>query len=110
MDEKQIALLCLAVSLIGLIGFVLTSGNEFEEKTISQMLSEENNNGIIFGKVDYVIKVSPGLFILNDGNKTTVFYPKAITFGKDSFVRVYGTSQLYNGEMEIVAQRIEVEK
>jgi len=50
--------------------------SEFENTTITAIQNEKS--GIIFGKVEYVIKNSPStFFVLNDGNQILAYYPKA---------------------------------
>jgi hypothetical protein len=108
MNEKQISQICLVIIIVGIILFVITYENEFCEKTISELITNEGNKGIIFGRVQRVIKNDGmALFVITDGNEATVYYPKFLKITKNDFLVVYATSQTYNGKIELVAHRIE---
>ena len=107
MDEIIISRICLAITIIGIIAFALTYKEEFSESSVKEILAKEGNKGIIFGKVDYVIKNYPiTMFIINDGNTATAYYPKATTFEKDSFVKVYAQSEMHGNKLELFAQKV----
>lgn len=107
MNETQIARICLAVTIIGMLLFAATYQEEFTKKTINEVLAKEGNKGILYGKIDYVVKSYPvTIFILNDGNKATVYYPKATTLQKNDFVEVYAQSQLTENKLTIFAQKV----
>jgi hypothetical protein len=90
MDDKTISRICLAVTIFGILLFALTYEEEFTKKSIAQINSKEGEKGIVFGRIDYVIKSYPvTLFILTDGNKATIYYPKATTLKTNDFVTVY---------------------
>ena len=100
MNEKQISQICLVIIIVGIILFVITYENEFCEKTISELITNEGNKGIIFGRVQRVIKNDGmALFVITDG--------KFLKITKNDFLVVYATSQTYNGKIELVAHRIE---
>lgn len=110
MDETTITRLCLAITITGMLLFAATYKEEYTKKTISEVLEKEGNKGIIFGKVEYVIKNYPvTIFILNDGNKTTVYHPKPTTLEKNAFVTIYAQSQLQGKEINLYAQKVKEE-
>jgi len=78
------------VTIIGIILFVATYQEEFTKKSIFEINSKEGEKGIVFGRIDYVIKNYPiTMFILTDGNKATIYYPRATTLAKNDFVTAY---------------------
>jgi hypothetical protein len=91
MNDKQINQICIGIILIGLIGFFILHKEEFEEKEIIEILnSEEKTKGKVFGKIEYVIKNYPSTsFILTDGTKATIYYPKETQLTKNDFVTVF---------------------
>ena len=107
MNETTIARVCLAITIIGMLIFAATYKEEFEEKTITELLSEEGQKGIITARVEYVIKNYPvTIFAVNDGNKTTIYYPKAITIEKNNFVKVYAESQRDGKHITLFAHKV----
>ena len=105
MNEKHISLICLLIVVIGGVLFLISYQSEFENTTISSIQNEES--GIIFGKVEYVIKNSPStLFVLNDGNQILAYYPKASDLEKNDFVTVYAKKQTYNNEEELYIYKV----
>jgi hypothetical protein len=90
MNDKTLSKICLAITLIGMIFLALTYKPEFEETTISDLIQKGKAKGIIFGKVESIIKTEPTtLFILNDSNKVLIYYPKTIELEENDFVKVY---------------------
>ena len=116
MDEKTLSKICLGITLIGMLIFLLTYQNEFEETTSSQLLSKEDSKGILFGRVEYVIRNYPTtLFVFNDGNESTIYYPKKTTLEKGQFVEIYAehkieetgyTTQKNKNQEELFAQKV----
>ena len=107
MNDKKLALICLVIVVIGLGLFALTYREEFEKKTITQMLQEDSTKGMIFGKIDYVISNFPSTqLILNDGNKSLVFYPKETDFNKNDFVFVYAQTETHEGKRQLFAYKV----
>ncbi|MEI7961831.1 MAG: hypothetical protein WCI04_05865 [archaeon] len=107
MNETTIARICLAVTIIGIVIFTATYEEEFQNSTVSNLLHKEGEKGIIFGKIDYVIKNYPvTIFIINDGNTANVYYPKATTFENDTFVKIYAQSEMHGKTLELFAQRV----
>jgi hypothetical protein len=107
MDDKRLSLICLAVVLAGIAGFFLTYRDEFGETSIGALLEKEGNTGIVFGRIDYVIKNYPStIFILTDGNKATVYYPKETDLNRNDFVRVYAQSEYHSDAKEIYAYKV----
>lgn len=97
MDEKTLSKICLSITLIGIIIFLVTYQNEFEEKTATQLSSEENGKGILFGRIEQVIQNYPTtLFVLNDGNESLIYYPKKTTLEKGQYVQVYAEHIIEN--------------
>jgi len=104
-NEKHLSLICLVIILVGGILFLASYQSGFENKTISSITNEET--GIIFGKVEYVIKNSPStLFVLNDGNEILAYYPKPTDLKKNDFVTVYAKKQLYNEKEELYIYKV----
>lgn len=91
MEDKKINQICILIILIGLVAFFVFYKEEFEEKTIKELLTQENDSkGKIFGKIEYVIKNYPTTnFIINDGTKATIYYPKETDLKKNDFVTAY---------------------
>jgi len=107
MDETKIAQICLIITIIGILIFGLTYKEEFEETTINQLLSKEGNKGILHARIDYVVKNYPTTTLsITDGNKTTIYYPKATTFEKNNFVKIYAQSQLQGKKLTLFAYKI----
>ena len=105
MNEKHLSWICLVVILMGGILFFISYQNEFENKTISSIKNEET--GIIFGKVEYVIKNNPStIFVINDGNKILAYYPKPTNLAKNDFVTLYAKKQLYNEKEELYVYKV----
>ncbi|MBT4870793.1 MAG: hypothetical protein HON47_04415 [Candidatus Diapherotrites archaeon] len=105
MNEKHLSIICLIVILMGGILFFISYQNEFETKTISSITNEEK--GIIFGKIEYVIKNSPStIFVINDGNKILAYYPKSTNLAKNDFVTIYAKKQLYNEKEELYVYKV----
>jgi hypothetical protein len=94
MNDKTISLICLAITLIGIILFTATYKPEFEEKTINWLTEQKTGKAVLKGRIDYVIKNYPiTTLILNDGNKTLIYYPKATTLETNDFVTIYAEKQ-----------------
>lgn len=112
MNENTLARICLIISATGMLLFIIFYTPEFEEKSIKEMLqSETETSGIISGRVDYLIKNEPSTsFILNDGSKVLVYFPKQTEIKKNDFVKVYGTKQEYGDQNEIYAHKVVVEE
>lgn len=104
MNEKHLLHLCFILCLISLILLIIFYKPEFEEKTVSEILNTKNSNGKIFGKVEYVVKNYPvTIFIINDGNTATIYYPKTTTIEENNFVTAYVTNQ---GQKDLFAQKV----
>jgi len=100
MDEKTLSKICLAITIIGLIIFILTYQPEFEEKTISELLSKDNSKGILFGRIEHIIQNYPTtIFTLNDGNEILIYYPKKTTLEKGQFVEVYAENKIEDSNL-----------
>ncbi|MDD3083959.1 MAG: hypothetical protein PHP82_02975 [Candidatus ainarchaeum sp.] len=106
MNERNITQICLIITLIGIIFFILNYEEEYTEKTISEMTEKIGSKGIIIGKVDYVIKEEPLIFILQNEEKIKVFYPKKIEIKKDDIVEIFAETTEYNKEIELFAQKV----
>ena len=108
MNEKQMSQICLIIIIIGIVLFIISYENEFQEKNISELIENEGSKGIVFGRVQHIIKNdSVTLFILTDGNEATVYHPKQIEIAINDFLIVHCESQSYNGKIELIAHRIE---
>ena len=94
MNDKTLSKLCLAITLTGMLLLTATYKNEFEETTITQILQEKNSKGILFGRIEYVIKNYPvTIFSLTDGNHAIIYYPKPTSLEKNNFVKVYAENK-----------------
>jgi uncharacterized membrane protein len=106
MNDKLLAKICLVFLLINLF-FLFFYETEFKKSSISNLLINENSKGLVFGRVDYVIKSTPvTIFILNDGNKSKVFYHSTFILKKNDFVKVFAKSEKYAEEIELFAYKI----
>lgn len=104
MNEKYVMRLCLAMSIISIILLILTYKPDFEEKTLSEIILTQNQKGKVFGRVDYVIKNYPvTIFILDDGNRATIYYPKPTSLEENHFVTAYIENQ---GQKNLFAQKV----
>jgi len=107
MDDKKLSKICLAITLCGMILLGLTYHEEFEKKTIYEVTQKEGTKGLVYGRIEYVIKNSPSTqFILTDGNKILVFYPRESDYNKNDFVYVYAESQTSGGKKELYAYKV----
>ena len=108
MNEKQLSLICLGIIFFGGALFLISYQNDFEKTTSFEL--ELEGDGILFGKVEYVIKNSPStIFVFNDGNKTLAYYPKETTLAKNDFITIYAKKQIYQGEEELYIYKVIVE-
>ncbi len=104
MNEKQIAQLCLCLTLISLIILIFSYKPDFEEKTIQEILETPNSKGKIIGRVEYVVKNYPiTIFTITDGTSATIYYPKPITLEQNDFVSAYVENQ---GQQSLFAQKV----
>ena len=104
MNEKQLAQICLIITLISLLILIFTYKPDFEEKTIQEILNNQNSKGKVFGRIEYVVKNYPiTIFVLNDGNSATIYYPKATTLEENNFVTAYVENQ---GQENLFAQKV----
>jgi len=105
MNEKQLSLICLGIILFGGGLFLVSYQNDFEKTTSFKLELEEE--GILFGKVEYVIKNSPStIFVFNDGNKFLAYYPKETILAKNDFLTIYVKKQIYQGEEELYVYKV----
>jgi len=89
-DDKTLSKVCLGITISGILILLLTYTPEFEKSTTSKLLLTSGAKGILFGKIDYVIKNYPvTMFILNDGNTATIYYPQQTALHVNDFVTVY---------------------
>ncbi len=99
MDDKTISKICLIITIIGILLFAATYEEEFTKKSIAEIKSTPGEKGIVFGRIEYIIKTYPVTqFTLTDGDKATIYYPKATTLKKDDFVTTYLENQNNNPE------------
>ncbi len=104
MNQKHISQICFFITLLSLILIIFSYKPDFEEKTINEILQIQNSKGKLFGRVEYVVKNYPvSIFILNDGNSATIYYPKATTLEENNFVTVYAQNQ---GQKSLFAQKV----
>lgn len=104
MNEKHISQICLVLTIISLMLLIFTYKPDFEERTIQEILENQNLKGKVFGRIEYVIKTYPvTIFTLTDGNTATIYYPKPTTLEKDDFVTAYIENQ---GEESLFAQKV----
>jgi hypothetical protein len=94
-NDKTLLKICLVITIIGIVALLLTYQEEFQETTITKLLSTPGEKGIISGRIEYVIKNYPiSIFILNDGNKTTIYAPKSLSIETNDYVKVYAENQI----------------
>ena len=104
MNEKTLSQICLIITLISLVILIITYKPDFEETTIQEILNNQNSKGKVFGKIEYVVKNYPTtIFILNDGNSATIYYPKPTTLEENNFVTAYIENQ---GQKNLFAQKV----
>lgn len=91
MNDAQISQICIIITIIGIVAFILFYTEEFKEKTIQELLqSEEKTKGIIFGKVEYVIRNSPTTnIVITDGTSATLYFGKETNLKKNDFITAY---------------------
>ena len=107
MDDKMLSRICLAVTLTGMVGLALTYRNEFEETSIGELLETKEGKGIVFGRIEHVIRGYPStMFVLYDGNRATVYYPRESDLNKNDFVHVYAQSEEHSGKKELYAYKV----
>jgi hypothetical protein len=107
MNENTISQICIVITIIGMLLFALTYKEEFSDTTIAQLITKEGNKGIIHARIEYVVKNYPSTILnITDGNKTNVYYPKATTFEKNNFVKIYAQSQLQEKKISLFAYKI----
>ena len=117
MDEVFLFRLCFAVSILGIVLFVFLYKPEFEPSSVWELTSLPSSKGIIFGRVESVIKTSPtSVFIVSDGNSALVYYSKPLVLEKNDFVEIYAenvpsysiqTSSASKGTLgELFAQKV----
>jgi hypothetical protein len=107
MKERHLTQICLIIVFIGIIFFILTYEEEFNNKSISEMRQELGTKGIVFGKVDFIIRYEPMVFVLQNEEKITVFYPQKIRLEKGDIVKVFAETSEYNKEIQLFAYRVE---
>ena len=74
MNENHLIKICITITIFGVLLFFVTYKNEFEEKTISQMInSEDGIKGIVYGKVTFILKNEPSIFFIQNDEKIKVF-------------------------------------
>lgn len=104
MNEKQLMQICFVITLASLLLIILIYKPDFEEKTLNEIMNNQNSKGKVFGRVEYVIKNHPvTIFTLDDGNQATIYYPKATTIEKNNFVTAYIENQ---GQKNLFAQKV----
>ncbi|MFA5763765.1 MAG: hypothetical protein WC915_03045 [archaeon] len=107
MDETQLIKICIIITFIGVALFFITYKNEFEEKTISQMIaSEDGTKGIIYGKVNYILQNEPSIFFVQNDEKIKIFSNKKLDLNFGETLVIYGEITTYNGEKEIIAYKV----
>ncbi len=109
MNEKLFARVALVIVIIGLIFFIITYKEEFQEKKVGEMLeASEGEKALLEGKVDYVIRQDYSTqFVLNDGTgKITIYYSKEFKLQANDFVKVFGETIQYNSKQSIKAIKV----
>jgi len=104
MNEKQISQICLILTIISLIILIFSYTPDFQEKTIKEIIENQNSKGKVFGRIEYVVKNYPvTIFTLTDGTTATIYYPKPTTLEKNNFVTAYIENQ---GQKSLFAQKV----
>jgi len=105
MNEKQLSIICVIIIIFGCILFLVSYQTDFKETTITNM--EIEDSGILFGKVEYVIKNSPStIFVFNDGNQILAYYPKETDLTKNDFITIYAKKQFYQNKEELYVYKV----
>ena len=107
MKEKDIIKICFIITLIGILSYIIFYENEFQETTITNLLSKEGNKGIIYGKVTAVISLNPTIFIIQNEISAKAFSPKEIDILVGDKIKIYAETQIYKGEKELFVSRVE---
>lgn len=106
MQERHLIQICILITIIGLFVFIIFYEEEFKEKTISEMHSTIGSKGIVIGRVDYILREEPLIFILQNEEKIKVFYSKKFEIQVGDKVEVYGETTQYNNEIELLALKV----
>ncbi len=106
MNDSHIIKICLAFVIIGVILYFAFYEEEFKETSISDLLEKEGNKGIVLGRIEYIIKFEPGLFVLAGDEKVNVFYPKKIEVNVDDTVIIFAETRKYNDKLELFAYKV----
>jgi len=94
MNDTQLTQICFIITIAGMVALAITYTPQFENSTIGLLSEKENSKGILFGRVDAVIKNYPiTLFTLDDGNLALIYYPRATTLEQNDFVKVYAENR-----------------
>jgi hypothetical protein len=105
MNEKQLSIICIIIILSGFVLFVFSYKSDFKQTTSFEMGVDES--GILFGKIDQIIKNSPStIFIFNDGNKFLAYYPKETSLARNDFITIYAKKQLYQDKEELYVYKV----
>ena len=117
MNDTQLTWLALALSVIGLVGvYVVTYIDQPTQIRISEAENYIEKNVLIVGQItDKFVTDDGHVFILiedDTGKLTGIAFNKvaeSLPYGsldKNRFLQIYGTIELYKGQLEIVVQRI----
>jgi hypothetical protein len=107
MNEKNIFQICLIISIIGIFLFIFFYESDFQKTSLTQILEEEGNKGIVFGKVSFVIKEEPTIFIFENETSVKAFSPKKLNIAIGDELFLYAETQIYRGEKELFIYRVE---
>lgn len=92
MQETTITKICFTITIVGMLLFLLTYEPEFQKTTLYELKESQNSEakGIVFARIDYVIKTYPITeIIINDGESALLYYPKSTDLKKNDFIFVY---------------------
>lgn len=107
MNDKAITKICLILTIIGIVFTIFFYEDEYPNTTIYEMKSGVKLKGIIKGQVDYVVTNYPStIFVLNDGNRATIYYPKPTTLEKKQIVIVYAENEKESKNKMLFAHKV----
>ncbi len=107
MNDKTIIKICTILTIAGIIFTAIFYEDEYPNTTISQIKNGTISKGIIKGQVEYVITNYPTtIFVLNDGNKATIYYPKPTTLEKKQIIIVYAENEKESKNKMLLAHKV----
>jgi hypothetical protein len=105
-NEKNLLKISLIISATGLIFLLVFPQNNFQEKTISELVSSNGTKGLIHGQIQKVITNYPScFFVLSDSNSAVFYSLTGCWLKAGDFVDVYAQNI---GKKEMFVHRVEI--